>query len=145
MPNFLKAAGFEECFLQSWAYGASVVNLCRSQCKPDSRSLQAPCKCAVTWKRSLSELRGSPNLLWLLRVFWFPESVKKSTVTNSKFWINELLLDLDESLYVDFLFSTEAQSVITSLAIHSFSQYLLSPYYELGSNIKVKIEKWKDC
>lgn len=134
MPNFmsfLKVFGFEERFFWPRAFGASAVNFCCYQYEPDSSSLPSPFKSAATWKTSSSEFclkhtgfeRISKSTLVTQSLRLLPESVK---VWRAKSWIKELPLYLDESPFVDVLFSTDAQSEIklkTSLAIHSFNQY----------------------
>lgn len=120
-------------FFWSLAFDVSAVNFCCYQCEPDSSSLPSPLQICCYLENKFVRILPKIHRLWEdlqiysgCSVFWlFPES---AVVYNDKFqtklWINELLLCLDESPYIVFILRTDTQSQTTSLPIHSFNNYL---------------------
>ena len=106
------------CGLSTFA--AIIVNLTLAASQPTLNLL-------LLGKTSLSEfylkhtgVRGLPNLFLVAHSLLFPESVKiYSYKFQTKFWINKLLLYLDESPYIVFIFKIDAQTQPHYLFTHS--------------------------
>ena len=132
-PEFpFKSCWLWRVFLLISGFGVSAVNFCDYQWEPESSSRQ-PLKICCCLQHKFVRILPKTHRLWEDRQLYIV-GVQASTYFlnlfevcsykfQNKFRINELLLYLDKSLYIVFIFKTDTQSEITSLLIHLSNKY----------------------
>lgn len=132
-PEFpFKSCWLWRVFFPISGSGVSAVNFCDYRWEPESSSRQLLQICCC-WQHKFVRSLPTTHRLWEDRQLYILGARASAYFLNlfevcrykfqNKFRINELLLYLDKSLYIVFIFKTDAQSEITSLLIHLSNKY----------------------